>query len=61
MREILEKLINEEIDLECAENLIKSQSILEINEIAKLDKNRQNRTGFPEAVLHQVKIMKTYY
>ena len=27
MREILEKLINEEIDLECAENLIKSQDI----------------------------------
>ena len=50
MREILEKLINEEIDLECAENLIKSQSILEIDEVAKLDKNRQNRTGFPEAV-----------
>lgn len=50
MREILEKLINEEIDLECAENLIKSQSILEIDDVAKLDKNRQNRTGFPEAV-----------
>lgn len=50
MREILEKLINEEIDLESAENLIKSQTILEFNEIAKLDKNRQNRTGFPEAV-----------
>lgn len=50
MREILEKLINEEIDLECAENLIKSQDILELDEIAKLDVNRQNRTGFPEAV-----------
>lgn len=50
MREILEKLINEEIDLESAENLIKSQSILELDEVAKLDENRQNRTGFPEAV-----------
>mgnify|MGYP002524124770 CR=1 FL=1 len=50
MREILEKLINKEIDLESAENLIKSQTILEFDEIAKLDKNRQNRTGFPEAV-----------
>lgn len=50
MREILEKLINEEIDLETAENLIKSQTILELDEVAKFDSNRQNRTGFPEAV-----------
>ena len=50
MREILEKLINEEIDLETAENLIKSQTILELDDVAKLDNNRQNRTGFPEAV-----------
>ena len=50
MREILEKLINEEIDLESAENLIKSQTILELDEVAKLDGNRQCRTGFPEAV-----------
>ncbi len=50
MREILEKLINEEIDLETAENLIKSQTILELDEVAKFDNNRQNRTGFPEAV-----------
>ncbi len=50
MRDILEKLINEEIDLETAENLIKSQTILELDEVAKFDSNRQNRTGFPEAV-----------
>lgn len=50
MREILEKLINEEIDLETAENFIKSQTILELDEVAKFDNNRQNRTGFPEAV-----------
>ncbi len=50
MREILEKLINEEIDLETAENLIKSQNILELDEVAKFDSSRQNRTGFPEAV-----------
>ena len=50
MREILEKLISEEIDLETAENLIKSQNILELDEVAKFDSNRQNRTGFPEAV-----------
>ena len=50
MREILEKLINEEIDLESAENLIKSQSILELDDFVKVDIERQNRTGFPEAV-----------
>lgn len=50
MREILEKLINDEIDLDTAENLIKSQTILEFDEIAKFDSKRQNRTGFPEAV-----------
>lgn len=50
MREILEKLINDEIDLNTAENLIKSQTILEVDEIAKFDSERQNRTGFPEAV-----------
>ncbi|MBE6505792.1 MAG: nickel pincer cofactor biosynthesis protein LarB [Methanobrevibacter millerae] len=50
MREILEKLINEEIDIKTAENLIKSQNILEVDEIAKFDSKRRDRTGFPEAV-----------
>ena len=50
MREILEKLINGEIDIKTAENLIKSQTILEFDEIAKFDSKRQERTGFPEAV-----------
>jgi hypothetical protein len=55
MREILEKLINGEIDIKTAEKLIKSQTILEFDEIAKFDSNRQNRTGFPEAVFAQGK------
>lgn len=50
MREILERLINEEIDITTAENLIKSKNILEFDEIAKFDSQRQERTGFPEAV-----------
>lgn len=50
MREILERLINEEIDISTAENLIKSKNILEFDEIAKFDSQRQERTGFPEAV-----------
>ena len=50
MREILEKLINNEITLEKAENLIKSKSILDVDDIAKFDCQRKKRTGFPEAV-----------
>lgn len=50
MREILENLVNGKIDLESAENLLKSQKILEFDEIAKFDSQRQDRTGFPEAV-----------
>ncbi|MCR5026688.1 MAG: nickel pincer cofactor biosynthesis protein LarB [Methanobrevibacter sp.] len=55
MREILEKLINNEIDLDTAENFIKSKNILEFDEIAKFDYQRQSRTGFPEAVFSQSK------
>ena len=50
MREILEKLINNEITLQTAENLLKSKSILDVDDIAKFDCERQTRTGFPEAV-----------
>lgn len=68
MREILEKLINEEIDIKTAENLIKSQTILEFDEIARFDSKRQDRTGFPEAVFAPSKnyddlllIIKSYF
>ena len=50
MREILEKLIDNEISIEDAENAIKAKNILEFDEIAKIDIQRQCRTGFPEAV-----------
>lgn len=68
MRDILLKLINEEIDLETAENMLKSNNILEFDEIAKFDNQRQNRTGFPEAVFSPSKnyedlltIIKRYF
>lgn len=68
MREILEKLVNGEIDIKTAERIIKSQTILEFDEIAKFDSSRQNRTGFPEAVFAPSKdyddllvIIKKYY
>lgn len=50
MKEILERLVSGELNIGEAENLLKSQSILEFDEIAKLDIRRSQRTGFPEAV-----------
>lgn len=50
MKEILEKLINGEININDAENQLKANTILEFNEVAKFDNNRKSRTGFPEAV-----------
>lgn len=50
MKDILEKLVNGELNVEEAENLLKSDSILEMDEIAKFDSKRSERTGFPEAV-----------
>lgn len=50
MKEILERLVKGELNIDEAENLLKSESILEFDEIAKLDIKRSQRTGFPEAV-----------
>lgn len=50
MKDILEKLANGELDIEEAENLLKSENILEFDNIAKLDIKRSQRAGFPEAI-----------
>ena len=50
MKETLERLVNGEISIEEAENVLKSENILEFDEIAKLDIKRSDRAGFPEAV-----------
>ena len=50
MKEILEKVISGELDVDEAENLIKANSILEFDDIAKMDIGRNERAGFPEAV-----------
>ena len=50
MKEILERLVNGELNIDEAENLIKSNDILEFDEIAKMDIKRNERTGFPEAI-----------
>ncbi|MGL4669728.1 MAG: nickel pincer cofactor biosynthesis protein LarB [Methanobacteriaceae archaeon] len=59
MREILKKLKNNEISVEDAEKILKSNNkynnIMEIASLANFDTSRQDRTGFPEAVLAEGK------
>ncbi|MBE6499992.1 MAG: nickel pincer cofactor biosynthesis protein LarB [Methanobrevibacter thaueri] len=50
MKDILEKLVNGEINIAQAEKLLKTNNILEFDEIAKFDIKRSDRTGFPEAI-----------
>ena len=50
MKEILERLVNGEINIDEAEKLIHADNILEFDDVAKLDIKRNERTGFPEAV-----------
>lgn len=50
MKDILEKLLNDEIDIDQAENLLKAKNILEFDDVAKIDIDRTHRAGFPEAV-----------
>lgn len=55
MKDVLEKLVNGELNIDEVEQLLKAESILEVDEIAQLDIKRNNRTGFPEAVFAQSK------
>lgn len=55
MKEILEKLASGKLDIDEAESLLKAESILEFDDIAKMDINRSERAGFPEAVFSQSK------
>ena len=50
MKDILERLVNGELDISQAEQLLKASNILECNDIVKFDIKRSERTGFPEAV-----------
>lgn len=50
MKDILEKLVEGELDIEEAMVLLKANSVLEFDDVAKFDSNRSQRTGFPEAV-----------
>jgi hypothetical protein len=55
MREILEKLVREEISIEEAESVLRGSTIDEITELAKIDVNREIRKGFPEVILAEGK------
>ena len=50
MKDVLERLVSGELDISEAEKLLKSNSILEFDDVAKFDIKRTQRTGFPEAV-----------
>ena len=67
MKDILERLVRGELDIGEAEQLLKANTILEFDEIAKFDAQRSNRTGFPEAIFSQskdyedlIKIIRNY-
>ena len=50
MKDTLERLVKGERSIDEAEIVLKSESILEFDEIAKLDIKRSERAGFPEAI-----------
>jgi len=50
MRDILNELLNKNITVEEAENLLQIHQIEEIEEKIKVDINREVRTGIPEVV-----------
>lgn len=56
MREILEKLINEEISIEECERILKADTILEFDEVAKFDKHALQEQVFQKRFFLQVKI-----
>jgi pyridinium-3,5-biscarboxylic acid mononucleotide synthase len=55
MKEILQKLVNNEISLEEAENMLKTSYIDELEDFARLDTARHLRTGIPEVIFAENK------
>ena len=55
MKDILERVVNGELTIDEAENLLKADVILEFDDVAKFDIKRNNRTGFPEAIFAESK------
>ena len=50
MKDILERLLSGELNIDEAERLLRADNILEFDDIAKFDIKRTERTGFPKAV-----------
>jgi NCAIR mutase (PurE)-related protein len=55
LREILEKTVCSELTVEEAEKLIRLQSIVELEGLAKIDYKREDRKGVPEIILAENK------
>ena len=55
MKEILQKLVNNEISLEEAEKMLKTSHIDELEDFARLDTARHLRTGIPEVIFAENK------
>ena len=55
MKEILEKLASGKLDVNEAESLLKAENILEFDDIAKMDINRSERTGFRGNFVYYIK------
>lgn len=56
MEEILKDLLEGKIDITTAKNKLRVLNIKSVAEVAKLDVNRAQRTGVPEAILAQGKL-----
>ncbi len=55
MKDVLQKLIKGEITVETAEKMLKTMEIEELEDFAKMDTCRDNRTGIPEAIFAEGK------
>jgi NCAIR mutase (PurE)-related protein len=58
LKEILEKTARSELTVEEAEKLVRLQAIVELEGIAKIDYNREDRKGVPEIILAENKTVQ---
>jgi len=57
LKDILEKTVKGELTTEEAEKLIRLQAIAELEDVARIDFNREQRKGIPEVILAENKSM----
>ena len=58
LKEILEKTARSELSVEEAEKLVRLQAIAELEDMARIDPNRDHRKGVPEIILAENKTVK---